>query len=401
MKKRMLSLLMALCLMLTLAPAAFATDATMTQTELEEAISDVSTGGTVELTGDVTLTSTLEITKPIVLDGKNFTITGASGVNTIYFKGVAGTVKNVNLVSGRYAIVGTGPELTVSGSTIATVKGGIAFEPGTSATTPKLNVTTTTIRNTNVTDYDRSADYGADNRGISTYNVKGGTVKIENCQILGFKYCINPAVDAVNGLCDGNGTSFEITGTTVKGWTALNIWSANTTFTFTDCNLVGINTLSGDSNGFCTIRANDYIYGGQTGKSSVVTFVGGGVTAVRLGSASQSVFGVDYERQTKYVFETDDDDNKVWVKYFGPENVVGNDTRYVMMWNFHPLHENNQTVMQDYLDTMVTNGTANGNILLSGGAISEYEEEIAALSLTAAPEVETVSAALHVGGMAE
>ncbi len=318
MKKRMLSLLMALCLMLTLAPAAFATDATMTQTELKNAISNAQSGGTVELTGDVTLTSTLEITKPIVLDGKNFTITGASGVNTIYFKGVAGTVKNVNIVSGRYAIVGTGSSLDVDTCDITAAKGGISFEPTVENTTFRVNKTI--IRNSNVTDYDNTADYGADNRGICTYNVKKGTVTISDCQIYGFKYGINPVVDPVsttNTLCDGNGTTFTVTGTIVKGWTALNVWSANTTYTFTDCTLVGINTLSGSWNGFSTIRINDGIYGGRTDKRALITIKGGRVVAKQLGSAIETAFTVDRELQTNFSFQLNNG-NKVAIDLYVP-----------------------------------------------------------------------------------
>lgn len=375
MKKRILALLMALCLMLTLAPAAFATDVTMTQAELEAAISAAAEGGTVELTGDVTLTGTLTIEKSVVIDGKNFTITGASGVNTIYFKGVSGTVKNANIVSGRFAILGTGSSLSVDTCSITTTRGGISFEPTVENAT--LNVNKTTIKNSNITDYDRTADYGADNRGINTYNVKNGTVNITDCHIYGFKYSINPVVDPVNGLRNGEGTTFTITGTVVKGWTALNMWSANTNYNFTNCTLVGINTLSGSSNNYSVIIANHGIYGNTADVASTVTITGGSIAGVQYGPCTEAAFGIDNEYKTQFVFHAAANGEPVYIDCYSVENVDDSDLAYAYMWNFYYFDwEINPVVAaqkaDNYLATKVTGFDAD-NVEVTYGGIADYE----------------------------
>lgn len=388
MKKRFLSLLMAFCLMLSLAPAAFAADNTMTQDSFKAAIANAETNGTVELTGDVTLTETITINKPITIDGKGFMINGASGISTLRFEGVPATLKNLTIVSGRYAIIATGSALTVDHCDIQAARGGISFEaPADNAT---LDVTNTTIKNTNVSNYNTTADYGEDNRGISIYNVKGGTVNISNCSILGFKYSINPVVDPVSNLRDGEGSEFNITNCTIKGWTALNMWSANTVFNFKACTLVGINALpSGSDNNFSTIVANDNIYGTSAGgtKSSVVNIIGGVVQAVQLKNCAQAAFNVDNQLQTKFNFYQNGR-TPVNIQVYFPENVQND----VGIWNFHWLYANNSEKINQYLSEMVTGLTnATGTFLPSSDWEAQYGgTQAAAAGIALAAEYDDV-----------
>lgn len=394
MKKKFLSLLTALCLMLCMAPAALAAD----ESGLQDLINNAAAGSTIELTSDYNLSEPVIINKAITINGNGHSVTGASGQNA--FNATVGNVTLNNLTINAsgigYGINSTGSSLTVNNCNINVTERGINFYP-TNGSNATLDVSGTVIKNTAVSDYDTSVNYSGNNRGIATADVIGGTITIEDSDILGFKYSINAVVtpDEVTGLRDGNGTLFSVSNTFIKGWTALNIWSANTDFIFTNCSLVGINTLSGASNGFSTIKANDGIYGGQTNKASYVQFIGGAVTAVKYGSASQTVFNVDQECQTEFAFTKNGDVN-VWVKYFGPENVAGSTTRYIYMWNFSP--DADTAAVNSYLTDKVSGEDTDENVSLSGGTLEEYAAEIAAASILDAPSAEATISMGHIGG---
>lgn len=81
MKKRLLSAFLAVMMVLTMAPVAFAADETHTTSvgsyeELVKAVADASDGDTIKLANDITLANTLTIDKNITLDGQKNTISG-------------------------------------------------------------------------------------------------------------------------------------------------------------------------------------------------------------------------------------------------------------------------------------------------------------------------------------
>ncbi len=78
MKKRLLSAFLAVMMVLTMAPVAFAADddGVKSYDELVTAISKASDKDTIKLANDITLTDTLSITKNVTLDGQGHTISG-------------------------------------------------------------------------------------------------------------------------------------------------------------------------------------------------------------------------------------------------------------------------------------------------------------------------------------
>lgn len=81
MKRRLLSAFLAVMMVLTMAPVAFAADETHTTSvgsyeELVKAVADASDGDTIKLANDITLANTLTIDKNITLDGQKNTISG-------------------------------------------------------------------------------------------------------------------------------------------------------------------------------------------------------------------------------------------------------------------------------------------------------------------------------------
>lgn len=78
MKKRLLSAFLAVMMVLTMAPVAFAADddGVKSYDELVTAISNASDKDTIKLANDITLTDTLSINKNVTLDGQGHTISG-------------------------------------------------------------------------------------------------------------------------------------------------------------------------------------------------------------------------------------------------------------------------------------------------------------------------------------
>lgn len=78
MKRRLLSAFLAVMMVLTMAPVAFAADddGVKSYDELVTAISKASDKDTIKLANDITLTDTLSITKNVTLDGQGHTISG-------------------------------------------------------------------------------------------------------------------------------------------------------------------------------------------------------------------------------------------------------------------------------------------------------------------------------------
>lgn len=81
MKRRLLSAFLAVMMVLTMAPVAFAADETNTTSvgsyeDLVKAVANASDGDTIKLANDITLANTLTIDKNITLDGQKNTISG-------------------------------------------------------------------------------------------------------------------------------------------------------------------------------------------------------------------------------------------------------------------------------------------------------------------------------------
>lgn len=90
----------------------------------------------------------------------------------------------------------------------------------------------------------------------------------------------------------------------VWGWTALNVWSANTTYNFTNCNLFGVNKFSNDVNNFATISLNDDANGLGAVNGPTVKISGGYLTAVQYSTAMQAAISLDMDCLSSVIFST-------------------------------------------------------------------------------------------------
>ena len=329
MKKRFLSLLMALCLMLSLAPAAFAVDAdtatnpitVTTETELKNAVGSNANYDLVTLGSDITLTSTLEIGHAVTLSGgaSKHTLTyggtetaGAVSINTpdpVVMDSLIVTVANASTRGIKLAT--TSPKFTFSNSVLNACFRGIWVETSCDADSV-ITVSNSTIQNNQIPEgktYD-TWSYLGDARGIALWDMNDSKVEVLNSSILGFGYSINLAGTLTNNIRDYNNTEIIVTNSTIKGWTAFNVWSARTIFTITNSTLKGINTSNGYWDGFATIVVNDdiYNYGWGGADANIFNIYGGTITCYRTGATSEQLFRVDNQGVTEVNFNQYDVD---------------------------------------------------------------------------------------------
>ena len=324
MKKRLLSLLMAMCLMATMVPAAFAADTTMS----EETFKNEIASGTVNMTGDVTLTSPARIENGVTINGNGFSVNGSVS-NGLLCVDTDQTVTITGLtINGSVGIdvVSASPNISISGSEINVTSRGIRYydEDSTDNIPASFSNSTLTLNNTTIQNTLKPADktyenwsHQGDSRGISIWNVKNSTINIVNgSEILGFGYPINMAGDVVNGVRDMEDSTINITDSDIWGWCAMNIWTIDTTFNITNSNLKGFVETDNVWNSFATVVLNQGIYGDITNSSKANVFnISGGSVSSTCVSNNEDVFHclfrLDKEFMSEFTFNQDDNMNPV------------------------------------------------------------------------------------------
>lgn len=308
MKKQLVSILTAGCLMAAMVPAAFAADASMSEEAFKSA---VARGGTVELTGNVALNSTLTITDGVTIDGNGYTITYTPSTrtyaidiqtnDTVMFQDITINAAAGDMTSG-ISVQNCVPDLTLDNTKLNVKRWGIAFNP--TGDGAELNVVNhSVIQNMRVSNYETEAAYG-DYRGISLADATQAHINVSDSTIQGFGYTINLTGTLVDGIRDFKDTEINVTNSKLMGWTAFNVWASSTEFNITNSYLKGINNSNGLSDGFSTIVVNDDIYGNGWGstKENVFNIYGGTITSYRSGTASEELFRVDDKGITKVNF---------------------------------------------------------------------------------------------------
>ena len=313
MKKQIVSILTAGCLMAAMVPAAFAADTN----DLQAQINAAQAGSTITLSENTTITEPLVIDKAITLDGASYSLSGTmenglicidtDDLVTIQDLTVNGSSIGIDLISDA-------PEVKIENSTINVPSRGIRFwDNGENTgvfTGANLTLDNTTVQNTlKPTDktYENWSHQG-DSRGISIWNVKNSTINIVNgSKILGFGYPINMAGDMVNGVRDMEDSTINITDSDIWGWCALNIWTIDTTFNIKNSNLKGFVETDNAWNSFATVVLNEDIYKGVTdsSKANVFNISGGSVSSTCVSNVEEvyhCLFRLDKEFMSEFNF---------------------------------------------------------------------------------------------------
>lgn len=323
MKRRIISILAVCCLMVSMMPAAFATNTTMS----EEAFKNGIASGTVNMTGDVTLTSPARIENGVTINGNGFSVNGSVSNGLLCVDTDQTVTINGLTLNGSVGIdvVSASPNISISGSEINATSRGIRYydEDSTDNIPASFSNSTLTLNNTTIQNTLKPADktyenwsHQGDSRGISLWNVKSSTVEIIESEILGFGYPINMAGDVVGGVRDMNNSTINITNSNVWGWCALNIWTIDTTFNITNSSLKGFVETDNTWNSFATVVLNDGIYGNVTSadKANVFNITGGSVSSTCVSNNEDvfhCLFRLDKEFMSEFTFNQDDDMNPV------------------------------------------------------------------------------------------
>lgn len=323
MKRRIISILAVCCIMVAMMPAAFATNTTMS----EEAFKNEIASGTVNMTGDVTLTSPARIENGVTINGNGFSVNGSVSNGLLCVDTDQTVTINGLTLNGSVGIdvVSASPNISISGSEINATSRGIRYydEDSTDNIPASFSNSTLTLNNTTIQNTLKPAErtyenwsHQGDSRGISLWNVKSSTVDIIESEILGFGYPINMAGDVVDGVRDMNNSTINITDSNVWGWCALNIWTIDATFNIINSHLKGYVETDNTWNSFATIVLNDGIYGNVTSadKANVFNITGGSVSSTCVSNNEDvfhCLFRLDKEFMSEFTFNQDDNMNPV------------------------------------------------------------------------------------------
>lgn len=303
---------LALAVSLFLIPSGAATD-------LQALIDAAPAGGTVTLTEDVTISTSLEINKALTIDGAShaLTYTGSAGaINTQTNDPL--TLKNLTLnatASGGRGVemFGSAPVITVDNCTLNVNSRGVGTRGSSPTAGARITVTDSTIQNSQLPSgetYDTWATV-ADTRGISAWNMKQANIDVTRSTIQGFGYCFNVSGDKDSfGVAETENTVFTITNSHIKGWTTFNVWGAHSTYNITNTELLGVNVATSGWNSFATIVVNDDIYGyfeGSHAEANTFNIKGGSIknylsAEAQAAGITEQLIRIDKDGITKIVF---------------------------------------------------------------------------------------------------
>ena len=219
------------------------------------------------------ITEEIAINSPAVINGNGavFSVSSATAfaiysekaeINGITINGGESTSKGI-------AINYTGASNVVVKDTVITLRDtavnarGIGYF-GDDATDSTLRVERSKIYLGNNYDNDWY-NTGDNSRGINLANQQNGRTEIIDSEFKGFKYVVNVTGKALtdefgNEYYYGS-TDIEVSGSTLYGWTAFNVWSSGVDIALTNGSYVrGINDMTGDTNSFSAITFNGDIY---------------------------------------------------------------------------------------------------------------------------------------------
>lgn len=208
--------------------------------ELTSALADDST--TINLTADLAGCTTATVSKGKTINGNGRSITFASNDGFYIDTNNAVTFKDLTITAAQMGVVvpetstATRTNLTLDGVTINALYRGLSYYQDQDGAS--LTVKDSTIQNSGVTNYDTdwsdAAGHPAGTRGISFVEFKHSTADITNTTIQGFKYVVNLT------QYTNTGSTFNLTGVTLKGWADLNMWQNNATINVKNSDLLGI-----------------------------------------------------------------------------------------------------------------------------------------------------------------
>ena len=304
--------IMIVCLMITFLPLN-EVDADDTS-ELQGLLDGTDTA--ITLQKNYTTTSTINISRNVVINGNDHSITySGNGAAVEITSGTNITLENLVINAEKSNARGLNisshtTNLTLTECTINAYQRGISYISTEVNNGLKLIIDNTHIHNSQITDYDYETTYG-DSRGLSLFGIEDSEVDIVNgSSIKGFGYSIYIANDANTegereGLEEGKNT-IDIEESVIIGWSAFYILSVQNTINITNSTIVGLSNLGGDSNNFATLVIENGIYGNDPKNANIINIYGGSLTAYPSGTAGHVILLESSESLTQVNFSSYD-----------------------------------------------------------------------------------------------
>ena len=243
--RRLVSALLAMAMVLSMTPFAWAADETVTDfAGLKNAITSATAGDTITLGADITMTEKLTINKNITIVGGDYTITGVSNDVSVYFE-ISGGVLTISDAT-----------LTGFGDTAATSTGTGVFKIPAEADASTSGIVATGLT---VEKFNRAA-----------FDVRQGSFTIEDCTI----NCDNGQSDMLTkGVVAGYSSNSSVTGTiknsTITGSNSTYTgWSANGIEVSVGASVTVDNVTITSMKGGISVAQN---YGPESGETANVT----------------------------------------------------------------------------------------------------------------------------------
>lgn len=232
---------------------------------LAEAVMQAQPDDTIALLADTQIDATLVLDKAITIDGAGYAVQADGlnpAINITTNEAVALSNLTVNGAVRGIWLSATSAQTTLTTCTLNVSERGIHMPTGTYSGV-NLVLNATAINNTLVSDYDTDVVLNQQSRGISLWNIKNSAVTLRNGSSLnGFSYSINVSGDAdsQSGVADTAGLVVTVEGSTIRGWTGMNVWGSLGTYNVVNSTIKGVNNSSGGSNSFAALVFNDDIY---------------------------------------------------------------------------------------------------------------------------------------------
>lgn len=267
---------------------------------LAEAVAQASPGDTIVLKRTISLSETLVINKALTIDGAGYSVTGTGLSPAISVEtDNAVILSDVTISDAVHGIhlTSAAAQLELTDCTINVSERGVSL-PLNKYEGVNLVLNGTAINNNQVSNYDTEVIYNQSCRGISLWNITNSSVKIMNgSSINGFSYCINvDGVKSDRGVIDTSGLDVLVDGSTLRGWTGLNVWGSLATYTFKNSHVKGVNTSNGTSNSFAALVLNGDIYnqfGQAHAENNILNIEGSTITNFQSGSCIEALLRID------------------------------------------------------------------------------------------------------------
>ena len=280
---------------------------------LTDAIADAVDGDTIELNADLTENVSIDQAVKLTINGSGHKLTATTGnAITINADGVDLSINQLNIeatqtqTNSNGTVTGLGRGIQVGDNFAASFsltncellvsQQGVSYNGKASGVT--LTLDGTTIKNSQISDYEKDVKIGGNFRGISLSDVKESSVILKNhSAIKGFGYCINVGgTEDTDGVIDTQGLVVTVEDSELFGWTGFNVWGSQATYNITRSKILGINTSNGSSNSFAAIVFNDDIYeqfGNTHAVNNVLNITDSTITNYQSGSCTEELLRID------------------------------------------------------------------------------------------------------------